>query len=157
MAAAPHQPPPLTLRSCRLRRPLAFAVAACIPSCPRVVDPRAHHAAEARATPLPSARPSLAPLLLSVCAAHAAQCYIHDGSVETARRIVRHEGWRALWRGTGPTLAMAVPSVAVYLPVYDALQARLVEAGAPHAAPALAGAAARALAVFGVGALSFSF
>lgn len=72
--------------------------------------------------------------------------------METARRIVRHEGWRALWRGTGPTLAMAVPSVAVYLPVYDWLQAQIAEAGAPGAAPALAGAAARALAVFGVGA-----
>jgi solute carrier family 25 protein 39/40 len=82
-----------------------------------------------------------------------AQCYIHDGSVETARRIIRHEGVTALWRGAGPTLAMAVPSVAVYLPVYDALHAHISAAGAPGAAPALAGAVARGLAVLGVGAL----
>jgi solute carrier family 25 protein 39/40 len=72
--------------------------------------------------------------------------------VETARRIVRHEGVAALWRGAGPTLAMAVPSVAVYLPVYDALHAHISAAGAPGAAPALAGAIARGLAVLGVGA-----
>ena len=65
---------------------------------------------------------------------------------------MRHEGVAALWRGAGPTLAMAVPSVAVYLPVYDALQAAIASAGAPAAAPALAGAVARGLAVLGVGA-----
>ena len=60
----------------------------------------------------------------------------------------------SLWRGTGTTLAMAVPGVALYLPAYDALQASFSAAGAPVAAPALAGGVARALVVVGIGACS---
>ncbi len=154
---APPPPCRLTRRArTPARSPLALA-AECIPSCPRTADPRAFHAAEARRAHrrlrfcAPQSCPP-PPLTRQAGRAAPPQCYIHDGSVETARRIVRHEGWRALWRGTGPTLAMAVPSVAVYLPVYDVLQAHISAAGAPAAAPALAGAAARALAVLGTGA-----
>ncbi len=77
---------------------------------------------------------------------------MYEGSLDVARRLVRHEGWASLWRGTGTTLAMAVPAVAVYLPAYDALQSAFAAAGAPAAAPALAGGVARTLIVLGVGA-----
>ena len=76
------------------------------------------------------------------------QCYIYDHSLEAARRIVRHEGWPSLWRGTGATLLMAAPSVALYLPAYDHLQRRISDAGAPGVAPALAGGLSRGATVF---------
>ena len=57
----------------------------------------------------------------------------------------------ALWRGTGASLVVAVPAVGVYLPLYDALAARLK--GADAVAPALAGGLARTMVVVTLGAL----
>ena len=90
----------------------------CISGCPRTVDPRALHGLE---------------------------CSVYDSSLDAASRLVRRDGLRALWRGTGVSLAHAAPSVGLYLPTYDYLQARYAEVGPPLLAPALAGASARAL------------
>ena len=64
-----------------------------------------------------------------------------------ARGLVRREGLASLWRGTDAALMMAVPAVAIYLPLYDALLDALRERGAGGAAPALSGAVARSAAV----------
>jgi len=60
-----------------------------------------------------------------------------------------------LWRGTSAGLLMAVPSVGIYMPVYDSLLATLAQPGAggqgeapwtaPYA-PLIAGALSRSLA-----------
>jgi solute carrier family 25, member 39/40 len=78
-------------------------------------------------------------------ALHGLECHVYDSSLDAARRMVRRDGLRALWRGTGVSLAHAAPSVGLYLPTYDYLQARYAELGSPLLAPALAGATARAL------------
>jgi solute carrier family 25 protein 39/40 len=60
------------------------------------------------------------------------------------QKIVRKEGFRALWRGLDAALLMAVP-VGIYMPLYDIVMAR-VDTGNP-AAPLYAGAIARMAAV----------
>lgn len=57
------------------------------------------------------------------------------------------EGASRLWRGTSAGLLMAVPTVGIYMPVYDTLHARLEEEGswaAPYA-PLVAGAVSRSV------------
>ncbi|CAI7819328.1 unnamed protein product [Closterium sp. NIES-54] len=69
-------------------------------------------------------------------------------------RIVREEGALRLWRGTGASLLMAVPTVGIYLPVYDILKIELAamsingrDRALPEAyVPLIAGSVARALA-----------
>lgn len=53
------------------------------------------------------------------------QCYVYDGTWDVARKVVRREGLRALCRGTGVSLLMAVPSVGMFLRAYEALLERL--------------------------------
>lgn len=45
------------------------------------------------------------------------------------RDIVKYEGVRALWRGTGPSLAMAIPQVGIYMSLYDRLKVDLLSGG----------------------------
>jgi solute carrier family 25 protein 39/40 len=45
------------------------------------------------------------------------------------RDIVKYEGVRALWKGTGPSLAMAIPQVGIYMSLYDRLKADLLASG----------------------------
>jgi solute carrier family 25 protein 39/40 len=70
------------------------------------------------------------------------------------RRIARREGVAKLWRGTGLSMATAVPAVGVYLVVYDKTHAALKQtphygasAGFASIAPLLSGVAARTVAV----------
>jgi len=81
------------------------------------------------------------------------------------RSVLAKEGWRGLWRGADFALLMSLPMVGVYMPLYDDALAALRAlpgkseggegSGAPIAralasdavAPALAGGAARAVAV----------
>ena len=41
------------------------------------------------------------------------------GFWDAVRKIIRHEGIGAMWRGTGPALAMSVPGQVVYMLGYD--------------------------------------
>jgi len=45
-------------------------------------------------------------------------------------RIARYEGTAGLWRGTEMTLLISVPMIGLYLPLYDSLHTRLLDAGA---------------------------
>mmetsp|Transcript_52576 Transcript_52576/g.128478 ORF Transcript_52576/g.128478 Transcript_52576/m.128478 type:complete len:391 (+) Transcript_52576:72-1244(+) len=47
--------------------------------------------------------------------------------LHVVRDIVRYEGVGALWRGTGPSLIMAVPQVGIYLTTYDQVKDMLLE------------------------------
>lgn len=65
---------------------------------------------------------SLRPLSTTSALCHVECCRAPKGSnkfVHVARDIVKYEGVRALWKGTGPALIMAVPQVGIYLTAYD--------------------------------------
>lgn len=72
------------------------------------------------------------------------------GAWAATRTIVRAEGVRALYRGLVPTLALLLPSNAMYFPLYESLRDRLERAGGESArvsAPLVAGMAARSMVV----------
>ena len=83
------------------------------------------------------------------------ECNTYASTLDVVRKILRQEGPRALFRGTGTALAIAVPTVGIYLPCYDialakaraALSSDPAWAGWVGAAPIVAGAASRTLAV----------
>ena len=82
------------------------------------------------------------------------------GVREGLGRIAREEGARALWRGTGLSLTMAIPMVGIYMPLYDYLlgvfESSLsrerdgdgLEKTKTSLEPLLAGMSARAVAVY---------
>ncbi|KAH6809686.1 manganese tracking factor for mitochondrial SOD2 [Perilla frutescens var. frutescens] len=79
-------------------------------------------------------------------------CFHYKGTLDVFYKIVRQEGFSALWRGTNAGLALAVPTVGIYLPCYDIFRSQLEEFTARNApgltpyAPLVAGALARSLA-----------
>ena len=81
----------------------------------------------------------------------APECNRYTSSLDVLRKIVRQEGISVLWRGTSTALAIAVPTVGIYLPCYDICLEKTREAmlASPrwqeHAgvAPMIAGAASR--------------
>ena len=85
----------------------------------------------------------------------APECNVYTSTYDVLRKIWRQEGPAALFRGTSTALAIAVPTVGIYLPCYDVclgeLKKRLgaSEWGREYAplAPVAAGAASRTLAV----------
>ncbi|KAI5647161.1 hypothetical protein M9H77_33166 [Catharanthus roseus] len=46
-------------------------------------------------------------------------CSRYKGTFDVFNKVVRQEGITRLWRGTYASLALAVPSVGIYLPLYD--------------------------------------
>mmetsp|Transcript_18753 Transcript_18753/g.60226 ORF Transcript_18753/g.60226 Transcript_18753/m.60226 type:complete len:225 (+) Transcript_18753:188-862(+) len=74
-------------------------------------------------------------------------CYTYDGSLDVLRKIVRREGAGSLWRGTKAALVQAIPTVGIYLPLYDHLLEDLNGRGAGAYAPLVAGSAARSFSV----------
>uniref|UniRef100_A0A7N0T3E0 Mitochondrial carrier protein n=1 Tax=Kalanchoe fedtschenkoi TaxID=63787 RepID=A0A7N0T3E0_KALFE len=79
-------------------------------------------------------------------------CFQYKGTLDVFYKIIRQEGISRLWRGTNAGLALAVPTVGIYLPLYDIFRNWLEELcaeGAPTMTPYVplfAGAMARSLA-----------
>ncbi|KAL5727114.1 Carrier protein [Ranunculus cassubicifolius] len=79
-------------------------------------------------------------------------CFEYKGTMDVFRKIIRQEGFSRLWRGTNASLALAVPTVGIYLPCYDIFRnwiKEFTDKNAPHLtpyAPLVAGAVARSLA-----------
>ncbi|CAM8909802.1 unnamed protein product [Rhodiola kirilowii] len=79
-------------------------------------------------------------------------CFQYKGTLDVFHKIIRQEGIERLWRGTNAGLALAVPTVGIYLPLYDVFRIWLEELCAESAptmgpyAPLFAGAMARSLA-----------
>ncbi|KAG8485900.1 hypothetical protein CXB51_019264 [Gossypium anomalum] len=46
-------------------------------------------------------------------------CFQYKGTLDVFNKIIRQEGFSRLWRGTNAGLALAVPTVGIYLPCYD--------------------------------------
>ncbi|XP_009788093.1 mitochondrial carrier protein MTM1 [Nicotiana tabacum] len=86
---------------------------------------------------------------VSICPA---DCFQYKGTLDVFYKIIRQEGISRLWRGTNAALALAVPTVGIYLPCYDIFRNRLEAFTAQSApsltpyAPLLAGSLARSLA-----------
>nr|GME08370.1 Mitochondrial carrier protein MTM1 [Ipomoea batatas] len=79
-------------------------------------------------------------------------CFQYKGTLDVFYKIIRQEGISRLWRGTNAGLALAVPTVGIYLPCYDIFRNKLEEYAAQNApslmpyTPLLAGSLARSLA-----------
>ncbi|KNA12083.1 hypothetical protein SOVF_129140 [Spinacia oleracea] len=76
----------------------------------------------------------------------------YKGTCDVFYKVTRQEGFSRLWRGTNASLALAIPTVGIYLPCYDMLRNFLEELSEQHASslspysPLVAGSAARMLA-----------
>ncbi|CAI9768855.1 unnamed protein product [Fraxinus pennsylvanica] len=46
-------------------------------------------------------------------------CSRYKGTLDVFYKVVRQEGFTKLWRGTNASLALAIPSVGIYMPLYD--------------------------------------
>jgi solute carrier family 25 protein 39/40 len=79
-------------------------------------------------------------------------CFQYKGTLDVFYKIVRQEGLSRLWRGTNAGLALAIPTVGIYLPCYDIFRNKIEEFTALNApsltpyAPLVAGSLARSLA-----------
>lgn len=79
-------------------------------------------------------------------------CFQYKGTFDVFCKIIRQEGVSRLWRGTNAGLALAIPTVGIYLPCYDIFRNWLEELFSQNAstlmpyAPLLAGSLARTLA-----------
>ncbi|XP_059667185.1 mitochondrial carrier protein MTM1-like isoform X1 [Cornus florida] len=79
-------------------------------------------------------------------------CFQYRGTLDVFYKIIRQEGFARLWRGTNAGLALAIPTVGIYLPCYDIFRDKLEEYTTQNApgltpyAPLVAGSMARSLA-----------
>ncbi|OVA06378.1 Mitochondrial substrate/solute carrier [Macleaya cordata] len=79
-------------------------------------------------------------------------CFQYKGTLDVFHKIVRQEGFARLWRGTNAALALAIPTVGIYLPCYDIFRNKFEEFitdNAPYLTPyvpSVAGSVARSLA-----------
>ncbi|CAK9138450.1 unnamed protein product [Ilex paraguariensis] len=79
-------------------------------------------------------------------------CFQYKGTLDVFYKIIRQEGFARLWRGTNAGLALAVPTVGIYLPCYDVFRNQLEEFTGQNApsmlpyTPLVAGSLARSLA-----------
>ncbi|PKU78482.1 Mitochondrial carrier protein MTM1 [Dendrobium catenatum] len=79
-------------------------------------------------------------------------CFQYKGTLDVFYKVIRQEGIARLWRGTNAGLALAIPTVGIYLPCYDIFR-NWIEDFTTHNAPGLtpyaplvAGSVARSLA-----------
>ncbi|KAF5189297.1 Mitochondrial carrier protein [Thalictrum thalictroides] len=76
----------------------------------------------------------------------------YSGTLDVFYKVVRQEGLGKLWRGTNAALALAIPTVGIYLPCYDIFRNWIEEFTIQNApfmspyAPLVAGSLARSLA-----------
>ncbi|XP_042394305.1 mitochondrial carrier protein MTM1-like isoform X1 [Zingiber officinale] len=79
-------------------------------------------------------------------------CFQYKDTMDVFNKVVRQEGFARLWRGTNASLALAVPTVGIYLPCYDIFRNWMEEFTYHNApiltpyAPLFAGTLARSLA-----------
>ncbi|CAN1180714.1 Mitochondrial carrier protein MTM1 [Linum perenne] len=79
-------------------------------------------------------------------------CFQYKGTLDVFGKIIRQEGFARLWRGTNAALALAIPTVGIYLPLYDVFRIWLEETASEHVpsatpyVPLVAGSLARSLA-----------
>ncbi|KAM6586659.1 hypothetical protein CsatA_009264 [Cannabis sativa] len=79
-------------------------------------------------------------------------CFRYKGTLDVFNKIIRQEGFSRLWRGTNAGLALAVPTVGIYLPCYDIFRNWLEVLSIQNApimtpyVPLVAGSLARSLA-----------
>ncbi|KAG8047057.1 hypothetical protein GUJ93_ZPchr0008g11929 [Zizania palustris] len=79
-------------------------------------------------------------------------CFQYKGTLDVFLKVVRQEGFSRLWRGTNAGLALAVPTVGIYLPCYDLFRNWIEDftqnnaPGLTPYAPLVAGSGARSLA-----------
>lgn len=79
-------------------------------------------------------------------------CFQYKGTLDVFNKIIRQEGFSRLWRGTNAGLALAVPTVGIYLPCYDIFRNWMEGLAAQHMpgampyVPLVAGSLARSLA-----------
>ncbi|XP_042479413.1 mitochondrial carrier protein MTM1-like isoform X2 [Macadamia integrifolia] len=79
-------------------------------------------------------------------------CFQYKGTLDVFYKIIRQEGFTRLWRGTNAGLALAIPTVGIYLPCYDLFRNWIEEFTSQNApyltpyVPLIAGSAARSLA-----------
>ncbi|KAJ6810364.1 putative mitochondrial carrier protein MTM1 [Iris pallida] len=76
----------------------------------------------------------------------------YKGTLDVLHKVIRQEGFARLWRGTNASLALAIPTVGIYLPCYDLFR-NWIEDYTTHKipkltpyAPLVAGVVARSLA-----------
>ncbi|KAF2315236.1 hypothetical protein GH714_038536 [Hevea brasiliensis] len=80
------------------------------------------------------------------------ECNRYKGTLDVFSKVIRQEGFGRLWRGTNASLALAVPTVGIYLPCYDIfrnLMEDFTNQNAPDLTPyvpLVAGSVARSLA-----------
>ncbi|KAK7285814.1 hypothetical protein RJT34_20595 [Clitoria ternatea] len=76
----------------------------------------------------------------------------YKGTLDVFYKVIRQEGFTRLWRGTGASLALSVPTVGIYMPCYDIFRNMMEEFTTQNAptltpyVPLVAGSAARSLA-----------
>ncbi|XP_027350182.1 mitochondrial carrier protein MTM1 isoform X2 [Abrus precatorius] len=80
------------------------------------------------------------------------ECNRYKGALDVLYKVIRQEGFVRLWRGTNASLALAVPTVGIYMPCYDIFRNMMEEfttRNAPNLTPyvpLVAGSTARSLA-----------
>ncbi|XP_065860253.1 mitochondrial carrier protein MTM1 isoform X1 [Euphorbia lathyris] len=80
------------------------------------------------------------------------ECNRYKGTLDVFSKVTRQEGFGTLWRGTYASLALAVPTVGIYLPCYDVFLNLMEDFAARNApvltpyVPLVAGSVARSLA-----------
>ncbi|GLT84715.1 hypothetical protein SLE2022_029310 [Rubroshorea leprosula] len=78
--------------------------------------------------------------------------YRYKGTLDVLYKVIQEEGFARLWRGTNASLALAVPTVGIYLPCYDILRNLMEDFASVNAptlspyVPLVAGTIARSLA-----------
>ncbi|XP_039005484.1 mitochondrial carrier protein MTM1-like, partial [Hibiscus syriacus] len=80
------------------------------------------------------------------------ECNRYTGTLDVFYKVIHQEGFARLWRGTNASLALAVPTVGIYMPCYDIFRNSMEEFAANNApsltpyVPLVAGTFARSLA-----------